>query len=227
MRIKQFISYILLATLATLASWAQASVVNDAMQSGTAEEAVVIATNEVLDLITSGQAYIEENPARFYTEVKDLLDPMIDFDRFARSVMGVWYKKASPEQFETFAESFKWSLVKTYATALSEFHEGKVRVVPGRGGKPKPSKALVAMEIDWQGKTYSAIYDMRKKADTWQLVNVSVEGINLGLNYKSQFDSAMKGPKYGRNLDRVIEAWANQVGDGRDDLKSGAGTDAR
>ncbi len=201
---------------------AQASVVDQAMQARTAEEAVEIATNEVLELITEGQSYVEANPERFYTEVKALLDPMIDFKRFARSVMGVWYKKASPEQFERFSESFKWSLVKTYATALTEFHEGEVRVVPGKR-KSSPNKSLVTMEIDWQGKTYTVIYDMRKKADVWQLVNVSIEGINLGLNYKSQFDSAMKGPKFGRDLEKVIDAWANQVGeDGTQSQAAGA-----
>ncbi|MDG2278676.1 MAG: ABC transporter substrate-binding protein [Pseudomonadales bacterium] len=210
--------------LATLAFGSQANVLTESLQAGSAEEAVVVATKDVLDLISSKRVAGDENPVRFYAEVKELLDPIIDFDRFARSVMGVWYKKASPEQFETFSESFKWSLVKTYASALTEFHGGQVRVVPVRG-KRELNKALVAMEIDWRGKTYSIVYDMRKKSETWQLVNVSVEGINLGLNYKSQFDSAMKGPKYGRDLDRVIAAWTNQIGN--NDSESGEGSDAR
>ena len=67
------------------------------------------------------------------------------------------------------------------------------------------------MEVDYQGKTYVVVYDMRRKDEVWQLVNVSIEGINVGLNFKSQFDSAMKGPKYGRDLDRVIDAWIEQI----------------
>ncbi len=210
--------------LATLAFGSQANVLTEPQPAGSAEEAVVVATKDVLDLISSKQVAGDENAVRLYAEVKELLDPIIDFDRFARSVMGVWYKKASPEQFETFSESFKWSLVKTYASALTEFHGGQVRVVPVRG-KRELNKALVATEIDWRGKTYSIVYDMRKKSEAWQLVNVSVEGINLGLNYRSQFDSAMKGPKYGRDLDRVIAAWTNQIGN--NDSESGEGTDAR
>ena len=68
------------------------------------------------------------------------------------------------------------------------------------------------MEVEYQGKTYVVVYDMRRKEETWRLVNVSIEGINVGLNFKSQFDSAMKGPKYGRDLDRVIDAWIDQIG---------------
>lgn len=223
MAISRVFLFIASAVLSSSIGLVQASVVDQAMQAKTAEEAVEIATNEVLELITEGQSYVDANPDRFYEEVKTLLDPMIDFERFARSVMGVWYKKASPEQFERFSESFKWSLVKTYATALTEFHAGEVRVVPNKR-RNGPTKSLVTMEIDWQGKTYTVVYDMRKKSEVWQLVNVSIEGINLGLNYKSQFDSAMKGPKFGRDLEKVIEAWANQV---REAERQSAAADAR
>lgn len=188
------------------------NVVTKAMQAVTAEEAIEVATTEVFDLISTGAEYVDEDPERFYGEVHELLDPMIDFKRFARGVMGVWYKKATPEQFERFSESFKWSLVKTYAAALTEFSGGDVRVLPPKRRPTNPDKSLVTMEVDYQGKTYVAVYDMRRKAETWQLVNVSIEGINVGLNFKSQFDSAMKGPKYGRDLDRVIDAWIEQIG---------------
>lgn len=198
--------------LACTVSAAQSNVVTHAMQAASAEEAVEVATREVLDLITHGVDYVEADPDRFYGEVHSLLDPMIDFRRFARSVMGVWYKKATPEQFQRFSDSFKWSLVKTYATALTEFHEGNVRVVPNRKHQSGPDKSLVTMEVEWQGRTYVVVYDMRRREGSWQLVNVSIEGINVGLNFRSQFDSAMKGPKYGRDLDRVIEAWINQIG---------------
>ena len=40
-------------------------------------------------------------------EVEALLSQVVDFDSFARSVMAVHYRKASPEQRERFAETFK------------------------------------------------------------------------------------------------------------------------
>lgn len=206
------VSLLVFLSFLLFASPGHSNVVSQAMQSATAEEAVEVATKEVFDLISAGEAYVEEDPERFYSEVHALLDPMIDFKRFARGVMGVWYKKATPEQFERFSESFKWSLVKTYAAALTEFSSGNVRIVPPKRRPSGPNKSLVTMEVEYQGKTYVVVYDMRRKAETWRLVNVSIEGINVGLNFKSQFDSAMKGPKYGRDLDRVIDAWIDQIG---------------
>ena len=36
-----------------------------------------------------------------------------------------------------------------------------------------------------------------------------VEGVNVGLNYKSQFASAMKDSKFSGDMDAVIDAWAD------------------
>ena len=94
------VSLLVFLSLLVFATPGYGNVVSQAMQSATAEEAVEVATKEVFDLISAGEAYVEEDPERFYGEVHALLDPMIDFKRFARGVMGVWYKKATPEQFE-------------------------------------------------------------------------------------------------------------------------------
>ena len=103
--------------------------IQTALQAETAEAAVEGATVHVLDLISDGQAYANEDPERFYREVEALIDPMLDFKRFARNVMGPAYKKATQDQRERFAEVFRWSLVRTYALALTEFRDGEVEVL--------------------------------------------------------------------------------------------------
>ena len=182
-----------------------------AVKEAEASTVVQVATDEVLALIKRGKGYAKDDPERFYAEVEELLAPFVDFKRFSRSVMGVWAKRASAEQRAKFAESFKWSLVRTYALALTEFNDGQVRVVPPKRKSPKPNQATVTMEVLYQGKTYQVVYAMQRRNDEWGLVNLVIEGINLRLNYRSQFDSAMKGPKFDRDLDKVIDAWSNVI----------------
>ncbi len=183
-----------------------------AISAVTAQEAVELATNEVLSLIETSREYANSDPERFYTEAEVLLRPVIDFPRFARNVMGVHYKRASPEQRERFAESFKWSLVRTYALALTEFHSGEVNVLPPRRKSRNPNKVNVSMEIKLQGSSYSAVYVMQRKDDVWKMQNLIIEGVNIGLNYKSQFSAAMKKTEYAGDLDAVISAWTNFIG---------------
>ncbi len=215
---KLIIAVLILSGIGWAAGPAQASV-DEAVMAETAEEALRLATDEVLALIKDGQAYAKEDPERFYTEVEALLRPLVDFKRFSRNVMGAHYKRASPEQRERFAESFKWSLVRTYALALTEFHEGKVEVLPGRAASP--NKVSVTQEITFEGKTYVVVYNMlRKKTGAWTVQNIIVEGVNIGVNYKTQFASAMKDPAYGRDMDRVIDAWSRTI-EGQDEEPAG------
>ena len=169
------------------------------------------ATGEVLALIERGRSYADDDPERFYIEVEALMSKLLDFDRFARNVMGVYYRQATADQRKEFAESFKWSLVRTYALALTDFRDGKVEVVPPRRPPRRPDSASVTQEITAEGRTYMVIYDMQRRDARWSLRNMIIEGVNIGLNYKSQFAAAMKGPKYGGDLDRVIAAWSDTI----------------
>lgn len=211
----------LAAASAAPAAWAS-PVVENAVRSETAEEAVRLATDEVLALITAGKDYADVEPDRFYTEVESLLRPIINFPRFARSVMGPYYKRATPEQRERFAESFKWSLVRTYALALTEFSGGEVNVLPPRNPPKNPNLVNVTQEIKYEGKAYVVVYRMRRSDTAWSVSNLIVEGINIGLNYKSQFAAAMKDPQYGGDMDAVIDAWVDAIEAAEEDAETPA-----
>ncbi len=213
--LKKILAVILIAAttvgvFATPLVWAS-STVESAARSETAEEAVKLATDEVLALITAGKDYADDEPERFYKEVEGLLRPIINFPRFARSVMGPYYKVATAEQRERFAESFKWSLVRTYALALTEFSGGEVSVLPPRRKPKNPDVVNVTQEIKYEGKAYMVVYRMRRSEAAWSVSNLIVEGINIGLNYKSQFAAAMKDPQYGGDMDAVIDAWVDVI----------------
>lgn len=198
--------------------------IDKAINAPTAEQAVELATQEILRLIESGRDYAEDDPERFYTEVEAMLRPLIDFPRFARNVMGAYYRKADDAQRERFAESFKWSLVRTYALALTEFGGGEIEVLEPRRPPRDPNKVGVTMEIQQNGNVYVVVYQMqRDAAEAWRLRNLVIEGVNIGLNYKSQFAAAMKDPANGRDLDAVIDAWTEVIEAGEKPGADGSG----
>ena len=178
-----------------------------------AEDLVEQTTAEMLTLIEEAQVYVDEDPERFYVEVEALLNPVIDFPRFARSVMAAHYKRATPEQRERFAEGFKWSLVRTYALALTEFNDGGVNIVPSDRPPKRPDRASVKQEIRSEGDVYPVIYSMaQKKEGEWRVMNIIINGINMGLTYRNQFASAVKDPAYGGDMDLAIDGWVASLG---------------
>ncbi|MEZ5558777.1 MAG: ABC transporter substrate-binding protein [Pseudomonadales bacterium] len=184
-----------------------------AVAEQTPEQLIRHTADSVLALIDSSQSYAKEDTERFYREVEALLDPVVDFTGFARSVMSVHYQDATPEQRERFAETFKWGLVRTYALALTEFRDGEVVVLPPDRPPRNPKRQTVTMEIHTKaGEVYPVLYSMGQSSDgSWRLRNIIINGVNMGLTYRSQFNSAVNDPKYGGNLDKVIDAWADML----------------
>ncbi len=176
-------------------------------------EAVVQATSDsMLVLIDEAREYAEEDPERFYVEVETLLSPVVDFPRFAGSVMGKkYYQMASSEQRQRFAESFKWGLVRTYSLALTEFNDGKLVLIPATMPPRRPDRVSVNQEIRTAaGQVFPMVYSMAMSDDgTWRMRNIIVNGVNLGLTYRSQFQSTAQDPAYGGDLDKVIDGWAD------------------
>jgi phospholipid transport system substrate-binding protein len=170
-------------------------------------------SDAVLKLIDEARGYAKDDPERFYREVEALLDPVVDFDSFSRSVMAVHYRDATPEQRKRFSSTFKWGLVRTYALALTEFRDGEVVVLPPDRPPRNPKRQTVTMEIRTKdGAVYPVVYSVAQdRGGEWRIRNLIVNGVNMGLTYRSQFNSAAKDPKYGGDLDQVIDDWGDLV----------------
>lgn len=167
-------------------------------------------SHDLLVLIEESREYAEADPERFFVEVEALLRYVVDFKGFARSVMAAHHKTASTEQRERFAETFKWGLVRSYALALVGFSDGEIVMVPSDRPPRSPRRKNVKMEIRLRGgEVYPVVYSMALgKDNAWRMRNIIINGVNVGLTYRSQFASAVQDPKYGGDLDAVIDAWA-------------------
>ena len=181
-----------------------------AATSKTPDAVVERTSDDMLALIEESRSYVKEDPERFYTAVEALLRPVVDFKGFARSVMAAHYKAANSDQRERFADTFKWGLVRSYALALTEFSDGDIVIVPSDRPPRNPRRQNVKMEIRLgTGEVYPVVYSMALgKDEVWRMRNIIINGVNIGLTYRSQFASAVQDPKYGGDLDAVIDAWA-------------------
>jgi phospholipid transport system substrate-binding protein len=168
------------------------------------------AADELIQVIEAGKEYYEDEPERFYNEVRDVLEPVVDFDAFARSVMAVHFRRASPEQRREFSETFQNSLINTYARALLNFEGEEIRVIPEDRPPRDPDRQSVRMEVRTaQGRVYPLTYTMvRGDNGEWLVRNIIVEGINIGLTYRNQFQSAMRARD---DLDTVIAEWGDTI----------------
>lgn len=153
-------------------------------------------------LVSDRGAY-KKNPAALNQIVKDNIEPYVDFDGFARGVMGPYYRQASPEQRTAFAQTFKQSLIRTYAKGLAAYDNESYTIRPFVEGKD-PSKAVVNMDFKTDTGTIVPIaYQLIQNGDSWKVRNLQLNGIDIGLTFRNQFSSAVQTNK--NNLDLAIK----------------------
>ncbi len=163
------------------------------------------ATDQLLAKLIEVQPLFSDDPEKFFAEVEKSLAPFIDFDGFARGVMAKYYRRATEEQQAAFAVKFQTELVRTYSNALVEFDNQRVEVKP-LATPPSDGRATVELEVYGKtGAVYPVVYTLALVDGKWKLRNVVVEGINLGLQFRSQFANYMQ--QYGNDIDKVIQNW--------------------
>ena len=165
---------------------------------------------DIILVVREKQGIYEENPEEFIKAISFALQPLVDFKRISRNVMGRYYKDANKEQIEKFNKVFKASLLETYSKTLAEFKDEEILVSSEVKKSPKGNREKVSLQIVTSTKVYPAIYDMYlNKQGQWKLINIVINGVNLGLTFRNQFYSLME--KEGNNLDVVIEKWVTSI----------------
>ncbi|MCB1691936.1 MAG: ABC transporter substrate-binding protein [Pseudomonadales bacterium] len=188
-----------LLLLLTLSFTATASDVPDPFTS------VQKTTDRLLAKLVEVQPLYEKDPKAFYKEIRTSLEPFIDFDGFARGVMAKYYRLATEEQKQKFAETFQTELIQTYSKALVEFDNQKIEVLPLEE-PPKDGRATVQVNVYGKdGTVYPVVYSLVLVEGEWKLRNIVINGINIGLQFRSQFQNYMQ--KYRNNIDDVIANW--------------------
>ena len=174
-----------------------------------AYESVEQSTEQLLARLQAVRPIYESDPERFFTEVQSTLEPYIDLEGFAKGVMAKYYKRATPAQRQAFQNKFRDSLIRTYATAIVNFEYKRLVVIPPDRPPARPHRETIKVEIHTlSGTVYPLQYLMIEKDGKWLLRNILVNGINMGLQFRSQFSGYMQ--QHNQDIDRVISQWSFQ-----------------
>jgi len=174
------------------------------------KQAVQVATDKLLAKLVAVKVLYTESPGAFFLEIDQSLAPFVDFDGFSRSVMAKYYRRATDQQQRQFVETFRKGLIETYAKALVEFDNQTVVVLEPSINPERPDRASIVLEIHGaNNRVYLVEYSLVLVGDEWLLRNVVMEGINIGLQFRSQFAASMQ--KNRNDIDAVIQTWSVDV----------------
>ena len=177
------------------------------------------ATARVMAVVQEADAYADKDPERYYGQIQEILDPVIDFRGFARSVMGPYasserYRSLDEagreklrDQLDRFSEVMRVGLVRTYGKGLLAFGGSRIEVVkPESDDSGEPRVSVRQLIYNDEPEPYVLLYQMgRDKSGAWKLRNVIIESVNLGEIYRNQFQDSAR--RFDGDIDSVIDNW--------------------
>lgn len=164
-------------------------------------------------VLTKNSELFETDREMYEQKIKDIFEPMIDFRRVAASVMGKkYYLQATIEQRAQFVEIFKDSLLDTYAETLAQWGDSTISTQFQDDFSYKELKTVeVKQTLDTGSSKYPISYKLRKDKEGWKIINIIINGVNLGLTFRNQFQALAISNN--EKIESTIDNWVSDAGD--------------
>ena len=168
---------------------------------------------QMVQVLTIEAALFETDRSLYEQKIKDIFEPMIDFRRVAASVMGKkYYLLASQGERSEFVLIFKDSLLDTYAETLAQWGDSTITTkFPDSKSNIYEKNIEVKQVLNTGSSKYPISYKLRRNEEGWKIVNIIINGVNLGLTFRNQFQAL--AVTHSENIDLTLQNWVSDAGD--------------
>ena len=132
-------------------------------------------------------------------QVEEIVYARVDFDALSRLVLGRGWNQLSEEQRGEFQREFKQILSATYGRNVETYKNERVTIVDDR--QEARGDWTVRTKIVGHGAADISVDYRLRQTDTWKIIDVTIEGVSLVSNYRSQFQEIMTNG----GIDRLLE----------------------
>ena len=172
-----------------------------------------INAQKMADVLVNNAELFEEDRTLYEDKIKEIFEPMIDFRRVAFSVMGKkYYLMATQDQRNEFVSIFKDSLLDNYASTLAKWGDSSITTIFPENDQLDFEKNIEVKQIlDTGTSKYPISYKLRKNKAGCKIVNIIINGLNLGLTLRNQFQALALSSD--EDIEITIKNWNSDFGD--------------
>ena len=203
--------FAVVACLAMMLSGAVAHAAGDTVLPP--DELVRKATDEILATIKANRDAYSKDHTRLYKMAEEKVLPHFDFARMSQWVLGLNWRKATPEQRGLFVAQFRDLLVRTYSTALLNYTDQEIIYRPLKF-KDTDEDVLVKTEVKQSGGAPNVPinYSFYKNKDgQWKVYDVTIEGVSIVTNYRSVYAGKIRD----QGMDALLASMAQSAKEAR------------
>jgi len=139
-------------------------------------------------------------------KVREIAYQYIDMDTLSRLTLGQHWRTLNADQQKEFVAEFRQHLANTYGHTTDEYTDEDIK----QTGDQKESnedwtvRTLILGTRDGVRKEVAKVdYRLRKRNDVWKIIDVTIDGVSLMANFRSQFQDIMTS---GGGYDKLIKA---------------------
>ena len=166
---------------------------------------------KMVRVLTEDSSLFETDRVLYENKIKEIFEPMIDFRRVAASVMGKkYYLLATKEERAEFVLIFRDSLLDTYAETLAQWGDSTITTEFPKNKEELSKNVEVKQTLDTGTSKYPISYKLRKSKDGWKIVNIIINGVNLGLTFRNQFQAL--AVSHNENISDTLRNWVSDAG---------------
>ena len=166
---------------------------------------------KMVRVLTEDSSLFETDRVLYENKIKEIFEPMIDFRRVAASVMGKkYYLLDTKDERADFVLIFRDSLLDTYAETLAQWGDSTITTEFPKNNEELSKNVEVRQILDTGTSKYPISYKLRKSKDGWKIVNIIINGVNLGLTFRNQFQAL--AVSHNENISDTLRNWVSDAG---------------
>ena len=144
-------------------------------------------------------------PAAREKKLRAIAESHFDFEKMARSAVGLHWRDFSPEQRSEFVPLFTNFIEDVYLSRMEQYSVEKVqqevqssRIQFIKERLDEPDQAVVFSEVTLQNraKPVDVNYQMKRDGDEWKIYDITLDAISVIANYRNQFNRVLNDGGY-------------------------------
>lgn len=169
------------------------------VQASGITEGLKATIDQVINVVTDPQYKNDRSTRR--SKMKGIIFPKFNFLEMGKRSLGKKsWKARTPEERKAFIDVFGKLLENSYANKLENFSDEKINyldeIIKGK-------YAMVKTEVVRKNDSVSIDYKLIEGQSEWLIYDITVEGVSLIKNYRSQFGKVMHNDSFEVLMDKL------------------------
>jgi len=190
--------------------------ISSASPAGELTEQVRQTTDKIISVLNDPCMKGPDKKEEKINLIRELVYTLFDREGVSRRVLARQWRKLNDQEKKDFIFLFSKLLEQTYMDRIDNYSGQQVAYIGEKiDGKYGILKTKILSKND---KDIIVFYKAIKKNSKWLIYDVSVEGVSLVNNYRTQFQSIIMQSSYD-NLIETLKAKVNKPHPGKDNTK--------